>query len=184
MSLSVLVTGSSSGIGEAVALRLAAAGYDIVVHCRASRAKADDVAARIQALGRSARVLQFDVADRAACRAVLEADIEAHGAYYGVVCNAGLARDNAFPAMTGEDWDGVVHTNLDAFYNVLHPVTMPMIQRRKPGRIVTIASVSGWWATAGRRTTAPPRPASWAPPRRWRSSWPSATSRSTAWPRA
>ena len=139
----VLVTVSSSGIGEAIALRLAAAGHDLVVHCRASRDKADAVADRIRALDRGARVLQFDVADRSACRAALEADIEQHGAYYGVVCNAGLARDNAFPAMSGDEWDGVVHTNLDAFYNVLHPVTMPMIQRRRPGRIVTIASVSG-----------------------------------------
>jgi 3-oxoacyl-[acyl-carrier protein] reductase len=139
----VLVTGSSSGIGAAIALRLARAGHDIVVHCRASRGKAEAVAQQVRGLGPAARVLQFDVADRAACAAALSADIEAHGAYYGVVCNAGIARDNAFPAMTGEEWDGVVHTNLDAFYNVLHPVTMPMIQRRKPGRIVTIASVSG-----------------------------------------
>jgi 3-oxoacyl-[acyl-carrier protein] reductase len=139
----VLVTGSSSGIGEAIALRLAAAGHDIVVHCRASRERADTVAERIRAAGRGARVLQFDVADRAACRAALEDDIGRHGAYYGAVCNAGITRDNAFPAMSGEDWDGVVHTNLDAFYNVLHPITMPMVQRRAPGRIVTIASVSG-----------------------------------------
>lgn len=143
MSGTVLVTGSSSGIGAAIALRVAAAGHDVVVHCRSSRPQADAVAGRIRALGRQARVLQFDVADRAACRAALEADIAAHGAYYGVVCNAGIARDNAFPAMTGEEWDGVIHTNLDAFYNVLHPVTLPMVQRRKPGRIVTIASVSG-----------------------------------------
>ena len=143
MSGTVLVTGSSSGIGAAIALRLAAAGHDVVVHCRSGRAQADVVAERIRDLGRAARVLQFDVADRAACRQALEADIAEHGAYYGVVCNAGIARDNAFPAMTGEEWDGVVHTNLDAFYNVLHPLTMPMIQRRKPGRIVTIASVSG-----------------------------------------
>jgi 3-oxoacyl-[acyl-carrier protein] reductase len=143
MSGTVLVTGSSSGIGEAIALRLAAAGHDLVVHCRSSRVRADAVAQRIRDGGRTARVLQFDVADRAACAAALQADIAQHGAYYGVVCNAGIVRDNAFPAMTGEEWDGVVHTNLDAFYNVLHPVTMPMVQRRQPGRIVTIASVSG-----------------------------------------
>ena len=89
-------------------------------------------------MGRAARVLRFDVADRAAVRAALEADIDAHGAYYGVVCNAGIARDNAFPAMTGEDWDSVLHTNLDGFYNVLHPLVMPMVRRRKPGRIVTL----------------------------------------------
>jgi 3-oxoacyl-[acyl-carrier protein] reductase len=75
--------------------------------------------------------------------------MEQHGAYYGVVCNAGIARDNAFPAMTGEEWDAVVHTNLDAFYNVLHPVVMPMVRRRKPGRIVTLASVSALMGNRG-----------------------------------
>ena len=143
MNGAVLVTGSSSGIGRAIALRLASAGHDVVVHCRASRDKAEAVAQQVRGAGRTARVLQFDVADRAACARTLEADMEAHGAYYGVVCNAGSARDNAFPAMTGDEWDSVVHTNLDAFYNVLRPVTMPMVQRRKPGRIVTLASVSG-----------------------------------------
>ena len=75
--------------------------------------------------------------------------MEAHGAYYGVVCNAGIARDNAFPAMSGEDWDAVVHTNLDSFYNVLHPLIMPMIRRRAPGRIVCITSVSGMIGNRG-----------------------------------
>lgn len=142
-SMSVLVTGSSRGIGKAIALRLARDGYDVVLHCRSGRAAADDVAAQIAALGRAVRVLQFDIADRAATAAALEQDIAAHGCYYGVVCNAGVARDNAFPAMSGEDWDLVVHTNLDGFYNVLNPLVMPLVQRRKPGRIVTIASVSG-----------------------------------------
>jgi 3-oxoacyl-[acyl-carrier protein] reductase len=145
----VLVTGSSSGIGRAIALRLARDGFSIVVHCRTSRDRAEAVVAEIAADGHAARVLQFDVADRAACAAALESDIAAHGAYYGVVCNAGITRDNAFPAMTGSDWDSVVHTNLDAFYNVLHPVTMPMVQRRKPGRIVTISSVSGMVGNRG-----------------------------------
>lgn len=143
MTDSILVTGSSRGIGRAIALRLAQAGFDLVLHCRSGRAEADAVQAEIQALGRSARVLQFDVAEREAARSILEADVETHGAYYGVVCNAGLTRDGAFPALTEEDWDQVLRTNLDGFYNVLHPVIMPMIRRRQPGRIVCITSVSG-----------------------------------------
>ena len=139
----ILVTGASRGIGRAIALRLAHDGFDIAVHCRSRRELADTVAAEIEALGRKARVLEFDVADRAACASAIEADIEAHGAYHGVVCNAGIARDNAFPAMSGEEWDSVIHTNLDGFYNVLQPCVMPMVRRRKPGRIVTLASVSG-----------------------------------------
>ena len=143
MGKSVLVTGSSRGIGKAIALRLAREGYDVVLHCRSQRAEADAVAAEITAMGRAARVLQFDIAAREATAAALEADIAEHGCYYGVVCNAGVARDNAFPAMSGEDWDLVLSTNLDGFYNVLNPLVMPMVQRRKPGRIVTLASVSG-----------------------------------------
>ena len=140
---SILVTGASRGIGRAIALRLARDGFDIVVHCRTRREEADAVAAQIVALGRQARVLVFDIADRDACARVLAADIDAHGAYHGVVCNAGITRDAAFPAMTGEEWDAVIHTNLDGFYNVLQPCVMPMVRRRRPGRIVTIASVSG-----------------------------------------
>ncbi|MTW11538.1 3-oxoacyl-ACP reductase FabG [Pseudoduganella eburnea] len=143
MNKSVLVTGSSRGIGKAVALRLARDGFDVVVHCRSQRAEAEAVAQQIAEMGRTARVLQFDIGDRAAAAAALEADIAEHGCYYGVVCNAGVARDNAFPAMSGEDWDIVLRTNLDGFYNVVNPLVMPMVQRRKPGRIVTMASVSG-----------------------------------------
>ena len=139
----VLVTGSTRGIGRAIALRLAREGFDIVVHGRRGVAEAEVVATEIRALGRRARVLMFDVAGRAGAATALEVDIQTHGAYHGVVCNAGIARDNAFPAMTGEEWDSVIHTNLDAFYNVLQPVVMPMVRRRRPGRIVTLASVSG-----------------------------------------
>ncbi|WP_148715469.1 3-oxoacyl-ACP reductase FabG [Chitinolyticbacter meiyuanensis] len=145
----VLVTGSSRGIGRAIALRLANEGYDVVLHCRSQREEAEAVAEQIRSAGRSARVLQFDVAQREQAAEALLADVEAHGCYYGVVCNAGIARDNAFPAMPGEDWDAVVHTNLDGFYNVLHPLTMPLVRRRKPGRIVTLASVSGLMGNRG-----------------------------------
>jgi 3-oxoacyl-[acyl-carrier protein] reductase len=140
---SVLVTGSSRGIGRAIALRLARDGYRVVVHCRSRRPEADAVAAEIAAAGGSARVLQFDIGARDETAAALLADVETHGCYYGVVCNAGVARDTAFPAMTGEEWDQVLGTNLDGFFNVLNPLVMPMVQRRKPGRIVTMASVSG-----------------------------------------
>jgi 3-oxoacyl-[acyl-carrier protein] reductase len=139
----VLVTGASRGIGRAIALRLARDGFDLVLHYRAARDQAEAVAAEVAALGRSARLLAFDLADREAARTALEADVDAHGAPYGVVCNAGLAQDNVFPAMTAAQWDGVIRTNLDGFYNVLHPLVMPMVRRRKPGRIVTLASVSG-----------------------------------------
>jgi 3-oxoacyl-[acyl-carrier protein] reductase len=143
MRKSVLVTGSSRGIGKAIALRLARDDYDIVLHCRSRREEADGVAQAIVALGKQARVLQFDIAERRATAAALETDIEQHGCYYGVVCNAGITRDNAFPAMSGEDWDVVLKTNLDGFYNVLNPLIMPMVRRRAPGRIITLTSLSG-----------------------------------------
>lgn len=139
----VLVTGASRGIGRAIALRAAVDGFDVVVHCRHRSEEAAAVAAQVRALGRQARVLCFDVAQRETAAQALLADVGAHGAYYGVVCNAGIARDTAFPAMSAEDWDAVIHTNLDGFYNVLNPLIMPMVRRRKPGRIVTLSSVSG-----------------------------------------
>jgi 3-oxoacyl-[acyl-carrier protein] reductase len=143
VSDTVLVTGSSRGIGRAIAVRAAKDGFTVVVHCRSRVDEANAVISEIESAGGKARLLVFDVADREATRTALEKDLAEHGAYYGVVCNAGIARDTAFPAMTGEEWDSVIHTNLDSVYNVLHPLVMPMVQRRKPGRIVTISSVSG-----------------------------------------
>lgn len=149
MSREILVTGSSRGIGRAIALALAADGFDVVVHCRSGREAAEDVAARIRDIGRASRVLQFDVTDRDAAAEALGADIAAHGAYYGVVCNAGITRDAAFPMLSPQDWDGVIRTSLDGLYNVLHPVVMPMIRRRRGGRIVTLSSVSGLTGNRG-----------------------------------
>ena len=149
MNKSVLITGSSRGIGKAIALRLGRDGYDIVVHCHRRRAEADGVAQAIRTLGRQARVLQFDIGAREATAKALMADIEEHGCYYGVVCNAGIVRDQVFPSMSGADWDLVIRTNLDGFYNVLNPLIMPMVRRRAPGRIVTLASVSGMIGNRG-----------------------------------
>jgi 3-oxoacyl-[acyl-carrier protein] reductase len=143
MPETVLVTGSSRGIGAAIAVRLARDGYTVVVHYRSEKDAAEQVLAQVRESGSDGRILQFDIGDRAATRAALEADIAAHGAYYGVVCNAGIARDGAFPALSDQDWDAVLRTNLDGFYNVLQPLVMPMIRRRAPGRIVALSSVSG-----------------------------------------
>jgi 3-oxoacyl-[acyl-carrier protein] reductase len=139
----ILVTGSSRGIGKAIALRLAADGFAVGVHCRARRDEADQVAARIIAEGGSASVLQFDVRERDNARIALEAEVAANGPWWGIVVNAGVTRDNAFPALTAEDWDVVIDTGLNGFYNVVHPLVMPMVRTRKGGRIVTLASVSG-----------------------------------------
>ncbi|QSX33917.1 3-oxoacyl-ACP reductase FabG [Shewanella avicenniae] len=143
MTKRVLVTGASRGIGKAIALRLAQSGHDIALHYRSRQDAAEQTAAEIQALGVQVSLLRFDVADRAACRAAIEQNIADHGAYYGLVLNAGIAQDTAFPAMTADEWDSVIHTNLDGFYNVVHPALMPMIQTRQGGRIVTLSSVSG-----------------------------------------
>lgn len=143
MNQSILITGSSRGIGKAIALALAEDGFDIILHCRNRIDDAKKVAEEIKAMGRNVRILQFDVSERENTKQILTQDIEKYGAYYGVVLNAGLTRDNAFPAFSDEDWDKVIHTNLDGFYNVLHPIIMPMIRRRSDGRIVCISSVSG-----------------------------------------
>ena len=139
----VLVTGSSRGIGRAIALHLARDGFDLTLHGRAHSDALEQTLAQVRECGIEAHAVCFDLADRDAARDALVREIEAHGAPYGVVCNAGLVKDGVFPALSGEDWDRVLHTNLDGFYNVLSPLTMPMIRRRAPGRIVTLASVSG-----------------------------------------
>lgn len=149
MKGTVLVTGSSRGIGKGIAMRLAREGFDLVLHCRSNLDEAEQVAVAIRELGREVRILQFDISDRELSRETLEADVEQYGAYFGVVCNAGVARDNAFPAIPEEDWDLVLRTNLDGFYNVLHPLIMPMIRRRSAGRIVTLSSVSGEMGNRG-----------------------------------
>ena len=139
----VLVTGSSRGVGQAIALRLSRDGFAVTVHCRSGRAEANATVDKIVAAGGVADLLRFDVCDREASRAALEAAVEEKGAYYGIVCNAGITRDNAFPALSGEDWDSVIDTSLGGFFNVVHPLTMPLVRMKNGGRIVTLASVSG-----------------------------------------
>ncbi len=138
----VLVTGASGGIGRAIALACANAGYEVVAHYNRGTEKAEALKAEIEAAGGKCSLLQFNISDRADCNAKLEAWSEENGAFWGIVLNAGICRDNAFPALSDENWDDVIHTNLDGFYNVLKPLVMPLC-RKKKGRIVTISSVSG-----------------------------------------
>lgn len=134
----VLVTGSSRGIGKEIALYLAQSGYDIDVHYAHNEQKAIETADEIRALGHDAQILKFDIKNREECAKVL-----ADKLYYGVVLNAGIARDNVFPALEDDEWDDVIDTNLTGFYNVLKPLVMPMISNRVKGRIITMSSVSG-----------------------------------------
>jgi 3-oxoacyl-[acyl-carrier protein] reductase len=138
----VLITGADRGIGRAAALAVSAAGYPVIAHYRRNEAGAQSLADEIRAAGGEAELIRFDVGSRDECREQLAALTERRGALWGVICNAGICADNVFPAMSGEDWDSVIHTNLDAFYNVIQPLVMPLC-RKKRGRIITIASVSG-----------------------------------------
>ncbi len=139
----VLVTGATGVIGRAIALQLARDGFRVTVHCRSRVAEAQALCSEIEATGGHADLLSFDLTEREVAREFLEADVEAKGAYWGVVLNAGITRDNAFPALSGEEWDAVVDTSLGGFFNVVHPLVMPMIRLRRGGRIVAISSVSG-----------------------------------------
>ncbi len=144
----VLVTGASGGIGRAIAIAAADAGYEIVAHYNHGQEKAQELKSEIESKGGICQLIQFDITDRADCTAKLEDWSEKNGAFWGIVCNAGICRDNAFPALSDQDWDGVIHTNLDGFYNVLKPLVMPLC-RKKKGRIITIASVSGVMGNRG-----------------------------------
>jgi 3-oxoacyl-[acyl-carrier protein] reductase len=139
----VLVTGATGPIGGAIARRLALDGFRVTVHCRSRREEAQALCRELEAAGGQADWLEFDVTDRDRVRACLERQVEERGAYHGIVCCAGITRDNAFPALSGADWDDVVRTALDGFFNVVQPLTLPMVRRRRGGRIVALASVSG-----------------------------------------
>jgi 3-oxoacyl-[acyl-carrier protein] reductase len=122
---------------------LSAKGYEVAINYLRHHEAATETLGTIKAAGGSAYLLPFDVADREAAKAAITRDIETRGLYWGVVSNAGIAADAPFPLLSGVDWDRVLHTNLDAFYNLLQPVVLPMIQAHQGGRIVTLSSASG-----------------------------------------
>jgi len=144
---SALVIGGSRGIGRAIALRLAKSGFDIWLTCNRNTEAAQAVQSEIKALGRDCEVLSFDVADYEAVRAALETRCDKQAPDV-LVYNAGIARDNLMVWMTKPEWDAVLRTNLDGFYNVTKMVLFPMM-REKRGKIIAISSTSGEIGQAG-----------------------------------
>ena len=144
----VLITGASRGIGRAIALSAAQAGYQITAHYNNGKEAAVSLRDEIQEKGGQADLIQFDVSNRDDCREKLEKWTAENNNVWGIVCNAGVCADNAFPALSDEQWDTVLRTDLDSFFNVLHPLVMPLC-RKKNGRIITISSVSGIMGNRG-----------------------------------
>ena len=145
----VLVTGAGTGLGKAIAIELCKNDFEVVLHYRSSKSGIEDALSRINELGKKATSLCFDITNREHCKQILEQDIEQNGSYFGIVCNAGITKDAAFPMMTDDDWDSVVRTNIDGFYNVVKPCIMPMIAAHEGGRIIAISSVSGIMGNRG-----------------------------------
>ncbi|MDY5733452.1 MAG: 3-oxoacyl-ACP reductase FabG [Succinivibrio sp.] len=145
----VLVTGAGTGLGKAIAIELCKNDFEVVLHYRSSKSGIEGALSRINELGKKATSLCFDITNREQCKQILEQDIEQNGSYFGIVCNAGITKDAAFPMMTDDDWDSVVRTNIDGFYNVVKPCIMPMIAAHEGGRIIAISSVSGIMGNRG-----------------------------------
>jgi len=138
----VLVTGASRGIGRAIALAVSAEGYHVTAHYNKGKEAAESLQNEILKKGGSVELIQFDVSNREECQEKLDKWSEENGAFWGIISNAGISADDSFPGMSGEYWDSVLRTNLDSFYNVIHPLIMPVC-RKKRGRIITISSISG-----------------------------------------
>lgn len=137
-----LITGASRGIGAAIARRLSAEGHPVILNYRNDAGRAEALRDELTEAGGEVVLARFDIADRVATREAIAALLEDPRPISILVNNAGIVRDAAFPAMTEGDWEAVTRTTLDGFYNVTHPLIMPMV-RRKFGRIINMSSISG-----------------------------------------
>ena len=140
---SILITGASGSIGLAISKKVIANGYDAVMCYNKNDSFIDDIKDYSKDYNVNIRFLQIDVLNREEVKNILINDIEENNAYYGIVLSSGITMDNAFPAMTGDEWDKVIDVNLKSFYNIVNPLIMPMIRNRNGGRIIAISSVSG-----------------------------------------
>ena len=143
-----LVTGSSRGLGRAIALRLAADGLDVAVHYVASASPAEVVVQEARALGVRSVAFQADVSDEAACRGLIKAVTAEFGAIDVLVNNAGITRDTLALRMKPDDWDAVIATNLSAAFHLSKGALRGML-RSEWGRIVNVASVVGLMGNPG-----------------------------------
>ncbi|MFT8361692.1 MAG: 3-oxoacyl-[acyl-carrier-protein] reductase [Sporolactobacillus sp.] len=143
-----LVTGASRGIGRAIAIELAEAGASIVVNYAGNRARAEETAAAIRALGQEAWVCQGDVSREEDVAAVCQGALDHFGHIDILINNAGITRDGLLMRMKAEDWDAVLNTNLKGVFLMTKAVLRPMM-RQKKGRIINIASVVGIAGNAG-----------------------------------
>jgi 3-oxoacyl-(acyl-carrier-protein) reductase, putative len=141
----VLVTGASGGIGRSIAVEAAKAGYYVICHYNSGAERAQETLRLIEEAGGKGEIVKFDVRNREECRDILNKITEEKGPLWGIVSNAGITRDNVFAAMKGDEWDDVIRTDLDSFYNVIQPLVLPMARRtnKRGGRIIVISSITG-----------------------------------------
>ena len=141
----VLVTGASGGIGRAIAVEAAKAGYYVICHYNSGVERAQETLHLIEEAHGLGEIVKFDVRNREECREILNKITEEKGPLWGIVSNAGITRDNVFAAMKGDEWDDVIRTDLDSFYNVIQPLVLPMARRtnKRGGRIIVISSITG-----------------------------------------
>lgn len=137
-----LVTGASRGIGRAVAVELARAGYDLVINFQNNEAAAAETLALVRAAGSDGRLLAFDVTDAKVAFERLGALVREAAPIEVLVSNAGVTADGLFPMMPERDWRRVIDVSLNGFFNVTKPLLKAMIKKRK-GSIVAISSISG-----------------------------------------
>lgn len=141
MNKVALVTGASRGIGAAIAKRLAADGFRIVVNYAGNTAKAEEVVSAIVDTGGEAIAVQADVADAEQVKALLKTALDTYGQLDCVVNNAGITRDGLLMRMKEADFDAVLNTNLKGAFLVTQAATRPLL--KTSGRIINIASVVG-----------------------------------------
>jgi 3-oxoacyl-[acyl-carrier protein] reductase len=146
-AIRALVTGGSGGIGAAICRALGAQGHFVYVHAHRGIAPAESIVAGIVAAGGQAGAVQFDLTDAAASRAAVDAMLEA-GPIQVLVNNAGIHDDAVFPGMSPEQWHRVIDLSINGFYNVTHPLILPMIRTRW-GRIISITSVAALLGNRG-----------------------------------